>query len=355
MSKKMMFLIMVLLLAGFIFPARVGVLTEVMKPDTIAISEGKLYVVEGSTVYIYSLKDIRFIKKFGKQGDGPGEMAAFNGLPNKIDISPGGILIDSPTKLAYFSLDGAYIKEKRKISPVILGYVSLGDNFVVRKLVQETDKKTYSCICIVDPDFKEIKELYRHLWMQQGNPPAATAIDMVMDFAIFQVYENKIFVDESDNGFHIEVFDDKGNKLYKIEKDYEKIKVTAKDRNDAENRFREDPFIKAQEARLGGWNQLKTLFSMNFPDTFPPIRDMEVSEGKIYVQTFKKTDGKDEYLVMDLKGNIIKKVFVPAFENTPMLARMMGAKLHVIEAGKLYYLIENIDEEEWELHIETIK
>jgi len=354
MSKKTIFLSLVFVLAGFIFPARVGVLTEVMKPDTIAVSGDNLYVVEGAAVYIYSLKDLRFVKKFGKQGDGPGEVNAFNGFPNKIDISPRHILIDSPTKLAYFSLDGEYIKEKRKTTPVVIGYVSMGDNFVVRKLEQGADKKTYSCICIVDPDFKEVKELYRHLWMQQGNPPATTTIDMIMDFAIYNVYENKIFVDESDNGFHIEVFDDKGNKLYKIEKDYQEIKVTAKDREEAENRFREDPFIKAQEARLGGWNQLKALFSMNFPDTFPPIRDMAVSDGKIYVQTYKKMDGKDEYLVMDLKGNLIKRAYVPAFENTPMLARMMGAKLHVIKGGKLVYLEENIDDEEWELYIETI-
>jgi hypothetical protein len=169
------------------------------------------------------------------------------------------------------------------------------------------------------------------------------------------VYDNKIFIEESPKGFLIEVFDSKGNKLYQVEKDYEKIKVTGKDREETINRFKEDPVIKVQITQFGGWNEFRKQFSMNFPETFPAIQDIGISNDKIYVQTFKKVNGKDEYVVMDLKGKIIKKTYAPTFEGTPMMARILGAKAHTIANGKLYYLKDNIDEEEWDLYIEDIE
>jgi hypothetical protein len=37
------------------------------------------------------------------------------------------------------------------------------------------------------------------------------------------------------------------------------------------------------------------------------------------------------------------------------MSKILGAKLHTIYDDKLYYLMENEDEEEWELYVEEIK
>jgi hypothetical protein len=355
MRKKINFFVLLLFLAGFLFSTKVGTLTEVLKPDNITVLGDELYVVEGATIYIYSLKDLSLIRKFGKAGDGPGELQALPAVPNKIAVSTDFILAEAPNKLVYFSKDGKFIKEKRKVNVLTIGFLPIGKNLVATKQVVGEDKTFYTCICIFDPDLKEIKELCRQEWIQQGLPPGKTVLDMVMDFTNYRVYDDKIFIEESDKGFLIEIFDSKGNKLYQIEKDYEKILVTGKDREEAVTRFKEDPYIKTQSTQFGGWNELKKLFSMDFPETFPAIQDIGISDDKIYVQTYKKKNGKEEYVVMDLKGKFIKKTYISAFEGTPMLARLMGAKAHTIANGKLYYLKDNIDEEEWDLYIEDIE
>jgi hypothetical protein len=58
---------------------------------------------------------------------------------------------------------------------------------------------------------------------------------------------------------------------------------------------------------------------------------------------------------MDLKGNIIKKVFIPRNLEVGFRARIAGGKLSSISEGRLYYIKENEDEEEWELHVEVLK
>jgi hypothetical protein len=74
-----------------------------------------------------------------------------------------------------------------------------------------------------------------------------------------------------------------------------------------------------------------------------------------YVQTYKAKENKEEYVIMDLKGNIIKRVYIQKFDNVTLTGKMLGTKLHTIYNDKLYYLVENEDEEEWELHVEEIK
>jgi hypothetical protein len=66
-------------------------------------------------------------------------------------------------------------------------------------------------------------------------------------------------------------------------------------------------------------------------------------------------ENKSEYVVMDLKGNIIKRVYLPRVENVPYMSKIIGSKLHTIYNDKLYYLQENEEEEKWELHVEEIK
>lgn len=57
---------------------------------------------------------------------------------------------------------------------------------------------------------------------------------------------------------------------------------------------------------------------------------------------------------MDMKGNIQKEVFIPGFNKPSLMSKLLGVKLSTIERDKIYYLVEN-EEEEWELHVEEIK
>jgi len=55
-------------------------------------------------------------------------------------------------------------------------------------------------------------------------------------------------------------------------------------------------------------------------------------------------------LVFDIKGKFLKKLFLPYKFMNPVDEYPIAVK-----SGKLYQLIENEDEEKWELHITVIK
>jgi hypothetical protein len=353
MMKTLLVLVLILLTVWPGFSKLLGPMPEVMKPDNITISENELYIVEGSEISIYSLKDLKLIQKFGKKGEGPGEFISLPNFYNKIIVFPDYLLVEGANKMIYFSKQGELIKEKKKSLVAVLA-IPLGENYVLNRFKQGEDKLLYSTVTLCNPELEEIKELYRQKHVQQGVPPTAK-LDIVMDFVYFSVCENKIFIERSPEGFIVDVYDQQGKKLYRIEKEYEKIEVTEDHKQEIIELFKNDPNIKQASQQFGGWNELKKMITLNFPKYYPPIQEMVLTGNKIYLQTYKLKDNQSEYVVMDLKGNIIKRVYLPRFENTPLMAKLLGAKRHTIYNDKLYYLLENEDEEEWELYMEDLK
>jgi hypothetical protein len=325
-----------------------------MKPDNITVYGSELYVVAGAEISVYSLNDLGLIRKFGKKGDGTGELQVIpNIYYNRVVVTPTTILVESFNKVIFFSKEGKPVKEKEKIEQ-IAQTVPVGENFAVEKFAPGADGAIYSVIALYNPDMEQVKELYRQKFVQQGTP-GAVKLDMVMDFVDFKVYEDKIFIEESAGGFVIEVFDGKGEKSYRIEHEYEKINVTAEHKEAIIRRFKNDPSIVEQGKVFGGWEGIKKLFTMKFPGTFPAIRGLEVSGGKLYARTFKVVENKDEYVIMDLKGKIIKRVYVPAFENVSITGELLGAKLHTLQNDRLYYLVGNEAGEAWDLYVEETR
>jgi len=178
---------------------------------------------------------------------------------------------------------------------------------------------------------------------------------MIPDALTLWVCDDKIFVDESPKGFFIEVFDSEGNKLYHIEKSYQKFKVTEEHQKDILERFKSDRLVKIQ-----GWERIKRSYQkFHYPEYFPAIQNLVVVDKKIYVQNLKKKhDSKEEeFIIMDLKGNTLKILSLPVTQKPHLYFRMtgLGPKFFTIAHDKCYYLVENEDEEEWELHVTDIK
>ncbi len=80
--KALIVLVTSLLFVWPVFPELKGPLPEVMKPDNITVYENERYVVEGPE--IYSLKALKLIRKFGKKGEGPGELISIPGFYDKV-------------------------------------------------------------------------------------------------------------------------------------------------------------------------------------------------------------------------------------------------------------------------------
>ena len=354
MLKKIVFISLMVLGFSLLFSKNIGPVPGVLKPNMMEVAGDELYIVEGAVISIYSLNDLQLIRRFGRDGEGPGELKVVPYYNNRVSVFPDFILAESVDKLVYFSKKGDFIKQMRK--PVESAFFTpVGNNFVGKKVKPDPEQKiNFVVIALYGPEHYEIKELYRQKFAQQVNGRNVT-IQLFVDLVNFQVWDNKIFIEKSPEGFVIDVFNSNGKALYQINREYDKIKVTDAHKEAALKEIKEDPTIKRQIKQFGSWENLQKMMKFTFPDFLPPIQNMEIADGRIYARTFQKKNNNDEYLVMDLEGKMLRKTYIPRVHPLSLKDQLIGVKRAVIKNEKLYYLKENEEQEVWELHVNEIE
>jgi len=342
MKKILLLIILLFFISFFAFSTILGTLKGVLKPEMIQVFENELFTVEGATIWIYTLPDLTLKMKIGKEGEGPGELKKTNQWYNTVTVRKNYIFIDSLDKIVFFSRKGTFIKEQKKPYG-IHQMVPVGENFVALKQADIQDKIQYQSINLYDSNLNPIKELYKQKSPIQS---IGRSTEMIPDVLNFWVWENNIYIEKSRDGFLIEIFDCNGKIQQSISKKVSFIKVTDTDKQRAVNKFKEDPFVKQI-----GWEELKKFSKIIFPQSYPSIDSIIVDEKKIYVKTFKKNNNLEECLVMDLSGNIQKKIHLPQVNTAPFMAHLLGVKYYTICQEKFYFIQENEISEEWELHV----
>ncbi len=350
MKQRVIFTLIAILFISTIsttaFAAKTGTLPEVMKPEMIRVSGNELFIVQGAEIYNYSLPDLKLIRSFGKKGEGPGELTVNPIWFNTVTVTPEHLFVDGLNKVIYFSRDGKLIKEIKK-KGIIEQTFPVGKNFLVLDQIHIEDKIQYQVLNLCDASFQKIKELCRQVSPFQSVEKTTVLLSDSLDF---QVWEDKIYIERSPRGFVVEVYDSTGERLHTIKKEMEKIPVAAEDKKEALDTFKADAFIK----EIGFENFKRNMSDMLFPDFFPAIQSIDVSNGVIYARTFKRKGNKEECIVMGLKGKVLRKKDLPRVENAPFLAYALGIRYYTIHNNTFYYLVENEDDETWELYTEEI-
>lgn len=305
---------------------------DLVNPDEIKIDDRQIYFVDGTTIHIYSLGDFRLVKKFGKAGEGPQEFLKHPQAPLTVDVNTDFITVNGMARLSFFTKEGDFIKAAK--TPWQHGrFTPFGNSFVCWNTLRE-EKVTVSTLNIVDSNFLNPLVLSR-----RESPPVRGAIHLLRAPSIFRVHGDRLFV-ANQKDFVIEVFNETGQKVYSIIREYEKRKVTERDREGIMDYFRKDPRFREVFERFKK--------RLRFPDYFPSIRDFYVDNSKLYVRTYKKSGDKTEFFILNLEGKLIKKMVLPIVEKDGK-----ESYPYVIKKEKLYQLIENADEE-WQLHIHPI-
>ncbi len=353
--RTILITLILIISSALIFPSEsLGVLEGVLKPSIIDIEKDRLFVMDIEKVHVYDMKDFKLINSFGQKGEGPAEYKIVPDFPLSLKAFKDFVIVESIDKLSYFSLEGEYIKEK-KIMPLLLKVSEIGKNYIGRRLIQPQDGSLSNVsIKIYDSEFKEIKELYKQKFLRQGAFPNLR-FDMSKDFLLYQIADNKIFVEKSDKDFLIDVYDFNGNKLYEIKKEYKKIPISSSEQAVLLKEFEMDPQLQ-EHLKLFGikWNEFSKNFKFDFPDHYPPIKSFDIVNNKIYIKTFRTKDKKVEIIVMDLQGNVLRTALIEPTTKEWVMALMLGIKLETIHNDKIYYIQENEDEE-WELFFREIK
>ncbi|MDQ1353840.1 MAG: hypothetical protein QG657_4147, partial [Acidobacteriota bacterium] len=131
----------------------------------------------------------------------------------------------------------------------------------------------------------------------------------------------------------IEIFDYNGQPIRVIEKDFPKIKIP-----ESVKKKRMEDLLKTFSPDHK--KRIEKTFTFEFPEYFPAIQEFLVVGDTLYIKTYRIEEDREEYIILDTKGNLLKNVFLP--EMQPGSWTLYG--------NKFYYLKDNDEEEQWELH-----
>jgi len=337
MKRLELIICMVLLATLFAYAEKVATFSEIVNPYSFVIDSDTIYISQGITVFIYSIKDYRFIKKFGKEGEGPGEILLRRGSGNTeitLFITDKYLVVSSVGKILYFSKAGEFVKEIRTekagrwLNP-------FGDLFVGKTYVRgkKGDDKLYHGVVIYNNKLEKIKEIYRHLhgWQGVRNPFNPLTVEQ----AHFEVADNKVFVIDG-AATKIMVFTSQGKQLFTITNPDKPLKFTEKDKQEKIAAYQHDTFWKRY------YQNRRHMFK--FPKYFPAILwfDLDTVDKKLFLGTQEKRGKNRKYFIFDFNGKLLKEIYIP-----------FGGNIR-FHNGKIYHLREN-DNEEWDLYITLIK
>jgi hypothetical protein len=317
---------------------RIGILSGILEPDGFQVSGGEVFILEGAVVHVFDLGSLKVLRRFGREGQGPGEVEITPWLANTLRVSAERAVIDSASKLVMYSRDGRLIGEEVR-RPQFTQVIPWGENYAVRLRAAggEDDQTQYATIQFLDGKTDGLRELYRQPFAGQRE-----LLDMIPDSIHVQVYGDDLYVEKGGEGFAIDVYGPSGSKIREIRLDRERERVTRADRLLYERLLKADPMMNIQEEN---WERFKTRTRLRYPKYYPAIRDFVISDDRIYVQTFRAEDQETEYLILDLEGSLLGKVFLPRVREPGFTEQMMGTgvRMYTFAGGTFYYLVETAE------------
>ena len=175
-----------------------------------------------------------------------------------------------------------------------------------------------------------------------GSGPRRTPWPVAPHYLDLDVWKGLVYVADTRRGFFIAVFDREGRPVREI-----RLQRTASPVSpDFRRRYME---YRRSSPR---WEQEKKWLDFRFPQVFPAFFAFRVRDDRIYAVTYARENQRQEVVVLDLAGRMLRRSFAyprEPFErlsDTGTVAREFDIRDHA-----LFALTENADSEDWELRI----
>ncbi len=324
-----------ILLVGTLLAETVLPLPQLNKPNFITAGEGWLCIAEGSSpVHLFRIEgdSVKLTASFGREGQGPGE---FNWI-HRLRILEDGLEIPTNNRYYQFDFNGKLTEERKVLIPVLKNQIYKNGQLYIAKVYDWDQKHMVNTISIFDSEIKPLKEIGKlevKNWMSHFNP--------VSDLLSLTVDGNLVYVCSSTAlESTVETFDVHGNSLRKIFLPLKACPVT-ESLKEAMIKPLHDKIESEEE-----WTEFSQRIS--FPDMTPGVKEIFIQDGQIICQSYQRRNELAEYVFFDLSGKELKRTYLKYFDRDPN-----GCK-HCFHQGKLYYLVDNADQEVWELHIEDV-
>jgi hypothetical protein len=331
--KRILVIIVCLLWVLPVFGEKLAEFVEVNDPTVMQIADGKMYVLEKANIYVYSLKDHKLIKKFGKQGNGPGEINAGGPVIVQMQIIDNHVCVNTFSKCVRFSLDGTFVDEVR--FPFIgMQVIPFADGFAISKLGMADSGVNRVGVYLFPKDLENGKELYGREYKDFRK---TGKLEVVPELFMIQTSGDKLIMLDHAEGGVIKIFAKDGTPGKQVPLAIEKVKTTDTFKKELMEWAKSQPQFKLLPEAL-----LKMVY---VPDVLPVFKNFFVADNKIFIHTFHKKGNKVEFVVLDMNGTLLKKLWLEGVEKNIIMPSP-----YAFYQGALYYLLENEDEEVLELH-----
>jgi hypothetical protein len=305
-----------------IYTAGGGDSAEESFAEIVALDVGK-----DGTAYVLDMKDNRvkifdvrgkFLRAFGKKGQGPGEL----NQPVGLIITPENeILVEDVLnqRLAIFTLAGKFLRHISTAKTLGLSGIEMdGRGLIVARSMglgdagkMSIDVKTYDKD--LNPKIKLAAVEYSISLQTKLNPFSGMNLLYALDS------QGRLYLG-SQKGYEIKVLSLEGRLLKTIGRDYDPVAITKEDK---------DGMLK-QLSNVPGVN-IKDM--IQFPKVFPPYGNFVLAdEGRLLVRTYEKGRAEKEYYwdVFDAEGRFVAKVPI-------------AHEIRLWRDGKVYFIVENED------------
>ncbi|MBW2218093.1 MAG: hypothetical protein JRF40_01170 [Deltaproteobacteria bacterium] len=349
---KFLRIILVLLCSVLVSAEKVADLPELAKPASIAIDSSRLYICDNDTIHMYGLNPFDYKGKFGRFGEGPGE---FNSRPH-LTVYDDLLFINTMGKIMTFSKTGEF--QEQTIIPFVYFYIYYpmllaGSNYVGLPLKNIEGTATFiHSVNIYDSKLTLIKEIYQGPPPQLLPPPRPGTKVVKVDFEVIPecletaVQGDRIYIADSRKGFFVSVFNENGEHLFDVEREFTPAKVSEE--------FKDEFWQETRSSE--NWEQLKQRFNYRIRDEYPAFFSMKIQGQKMYFSTYAQKDGLYEMIVLDLNGETLKQAF--CFPLEPEVKLLGGivpfSNEFAVHNDMLYYLVLNEGTMLFELHSRKI-
>ena len=346
--KFVVYLLLILLLfSAFLLGEKIAALPEIGKNPGLMVNEKYIYITDGfnHTINVYTKQECRHSEAFGTKGEGPREFMS----PPVLDISGNHLVAISMGKLTFLTLDGDFVREEKV--PTEYQILKVTDSLLVaRKTIQLEQPEGYNImkarLLVLDRQFNELRQVHDPVKagiMIIGRSNTKREMRLLPDLEEVVVSNDRIFVGNSEKGFHFSVYNFPGDNQFEIDHPYQKRQVTAADKKRIlEERKR---LFESRGFRLKWEDHLKRYSRLTFPDYFPPYQKFVINQDLLLVFEHKREDNRRNCYIFDQNGELIKQITLP--QETSSFSSEFPSYLY---GDSYYYILENEDEEQWELH-----
>lgn len=243
---KMKNILLIIIFIFITFPGAASTritLEDALPPENMTVDKNNLYLSSGIHVTIFSLKDLKIVKMFGKKGEGPGEfLPASDDRGMTLEARSDKLIVISRRKISYFTKNGDFIKEIK----VKTGFAHrpVAENFVATS-TKQIEKNVFRTVNIYDKDFNVIKNIHRKKhWYQQGRSINPVTLRPPL------VRSHKGMVFTKDGKGNINIFDKNGELKGSTNLNIDQEKVSEQDKREYHHYYKTHPVYKRRYEAL---------------------------------------------------------------------------------------------------------